>query len=374
MAGDGLWPSADQLNLLKAALWQGQDALDAWLAWLAAVDLDGPLDSGTFRLLPLLYCNLHAQGVPAGEISRLKGLYRNAWYLNNRVLHGVRQLLADLRDAGFRVMFLKGIHLAGTYYPKLGARPMNDADIMVPPEQAAAVLAWMDGRGYARHWTQLQGGTEYRHSMPYRIGEQEIDIHWHLLRDCQDPALTRLLWAQARPHDHDGIAGWGLSPADLLFHQLLHGLRWNEEPSIRWVPDAWMILRRHHDDMDWARLVQLCRRLAYCERACLALRFLRDTLRAEVPDHVLSALSRGGGTLVERMERTYVLRDHRAMYDHPLGKLWITFADYQALGSRRTMLPRLRGFSRFAVIRWRVSGRREIMHALVHGSLRRLAR
>ena len=374
MAGDGLWPSPDQLNLLKAALWQGQDALDAWLAWRGAVDLDGPLNSGTFRLLPLLYCNLHAQGVPAGEISRLKGLYRNAWYLNNRVLHGVRPLLADLRDAGFRVMFLKGIHLARAYYPKLGARPMNDVDIMVPAEQAAAVLSWMDGRGYARHWTQLQGGTEYRHSMEYQIGEQEIDIHWHLLRDCQDPALTRQLWAQARPHDHDGIAGWGLSPADLLFHQLVHGLRWNEEPSIRWVPDAWMILRRHHDDMDWARLVGLCRRLAYCERASLALRFLRDTLRAEVPDHVLSALSRGGGTLVERMERTYVLRDHRAMYDHPLGKLWITFVDYQALGSRRKMLPRLRGFSRFAVIRWHVSGRREIMRALVRGSLRRLAR
>jgi hypothetical protein len=369
---DGLWPNPTHLSLIKAALWQGEGALAAWSEWRSAVDLSQPLDPITLCLLPLLYWNMHAHGEAGGEMLRLKGLYRHAWYTNNQLLHDLYPLLRDLHRAGFRLLFLKGVPLAQLYYQRLGARPMNDIDFLVPLDQVEDVLAFMDARGHVRDWPQPHGGTEYRHAMPYRVGSYEIDIHRHLLRDCADPRLTERIWAEAESFSLDGLGVLAPAPTDMLFHQIMHGLRWNEVPSLRWIPDAWTIIQRRARDIDWRRLTQLCKEFAFCRRARLALEFLREELRADVPRWVLESLSAEGPSLVEWMEATYILHDHSLMYRHPAGKLWITFCDYQSCGRRRRHVPRVLGFSHFVRDRWGAAGRLELAKSVVTGSLRRL--
>jgi hypothetical protein len=371
-SGDGIWPNPTHLSLIKAALWQGESALAAWSEWRSAVDLSQELDPITLRLLPLLYWNMHAHGQTGREMLRLKGLYRHAWYTNNQLLHDLYPLLRDMQRGGFRLLFLKGVPLAQLYYQRLGVRPMSDIDLLVPAHQFEGVLAFLDARGHVRDWLQRHAVIEHLNALPYQVGPYVIDIHRHLLHDCSDPRLTERVWAEAESFSLDGLEVLAPAPTDMLFHQIIHGLRWNEVPSLRWIPDAWTIIQRRAQDIDWCRLVQLCKEFAFCRRTHLALEFLREELRANVPGWVLESLSAVRPSLVESMEATYILHDHRLMYFHPAGKLWITFCDYQSWGRRRQHVPRVLGFSHFVRDRWGAAGRLDLAKSVVTGSLRRL--
>jgi hypothetical protein len=76
----GVWPTAEQELLLRAALWSGERAIAAWLEWASRVDVVNDLvDEGSFRLLPLVYRNLDRVGLAGPSMSRLKGVYRHSW-------------------------------------------------------------------------------------------------------------------------------------------------------------------------------------------------------------------------------------------------------------------------------------------------------
>jgi len=47
-----LWPSAEQRLLLKAALADGAEARDAYLAWRSGIDLEADFAWSVLRLLP----------------------------------------------------------------------------------------------------------------------------------------------------------------------------------------------------------------------------------------------------------------------------------------------------------------------------------
>ena len=76
-ATDALWPTPAQELLLRSALLTGPGALEAWQRWKSQHDLvESELDHGSFRLLPLVYRNLSAQGIEEPHLARLKGIYR----------------------------------------------------------------------------------------------------------------------------------------------------------------------------------------------------------------------------------------------------------------------------------------------------------
>ena len=131
----GCWPAPDQVLLLRAALEQGDEALAAWRAWRQIVEFDR-IDSGSQKLLPLVYANLSAMGVKDSIPGRLKGHYRLAWYKNQMLFRQVAAVLLAFEEAGLEALVLKGVALALQYYQDAGQRPMLDFDILVQPAQA----------------------------------------------------------------------------------------------------------------------------------------------------------------------------------------------------------------------------------------------
>jgi len=89
------WPTAQQELLLRASLLKGKQATDAWEEWISTVDIDH-LDLGSLRTLPLLYRNLHTQGVKHPLMSKLRGIYRLSWYKNQTLFHHIGSVLAAL--------------------------------------------------------------------------------------------------------------------------------------------------------------------------------------------------------------------------------------------------------------------------------------
>jgi hypothetical protein len=126
----------NQELLLKAALFSGEDALEAWSKWRDAVDWEGHFEPGSFRLLPLLYNNLHKHGVDDSAMGKLKGIYRQAWSKNQTLFHEMAKVIEFLQNAGIKTMLLKGASLSLLYYKNNGSRPMADIDVLVPLKQA----------------------------------------------------------------------------------------------------------------------------------------------------------------------------------------------------------------------------------------------
>lgn len=66
------------------------------------------LTLGSYRLLPLLFHNLHTQGIEDPFLKRFKGVYRNTWYKNQILFHAVTPLLNCFHDADIKTLILKG--------------------------------------------------------------------------------------------------------------------------------------------------------------------------------------------------------------------------------------------------------------------------
>ncbi|HEX8291585.1 MAG TPA: nucleotidyltransferase family protein, partial [Pyrinomonadaceae bacterium] len=114
-APESCWPDPGQELLLRAALLRGDDALRAWRQWKRGNDVN-EIDTGSYRLLPLLYANLREAACEDELTGLLKGVYRNAWYKNQLLFHHAAAVLSFLRRAGVETIVLKGIALTRLYY------------------------------------------------------------------------------------------------------------------------------------------------------------------------------------------------------------------------------------------------------------------
>lgn len=242
------WPTPQQERLLRAALWQGDKALRAWEAWQAQIDWDDHLDEGSYRLLPLLFHNLHQHGVQDPIMQKLKGIYRLAWYKNQTSFRRLAALLRAFHEAGIRTLTLKGAALTILHYQNYGLRPMSDFDVLVPIAQVADAVSLLQRSGWIPESRfadiQIDALIATEQALAFQDAtEQALDLHWHVLQESRGPGADESFWRTAVSMEVDGAPTRALQPADQLLHVCLHGARWNQLPSIRWVADSLMILR-----------------------------------------------------------------------------------------------------------------------------------
>ncbi len=304
MAGD-FRPTRAQELLLRAALLSGADAAGAWSRWRACADLNH-LDPGSFRLLPLLYHNLKAQGISDPLMNKLKGIHRMAWCRNQVLLERFALLLNALHGDGIGTMVLKGAAVTLLHYRDHGLRPMQDLDVLVRPEAAPAAVALLERLG----WKPLRPLPEGRRASFFRTvhsisfadaAGRECDLHWHVLTECCYPHADDDFWEASAPLDVHGAQTRALCPADQLLHVCVHGARWNAIAPIRWVADAMVILRTS-PGLDWRRLVAQARQRCIVLPLRETLRYLRDFLSAPLPAGAMEELASFPVRPVERME------------------------------------------------------------------------
>ena len=357
-----LWPNDWQETLLDAIASADSVAVAAFRRWSGRPLREEDFDAGTRRLLPLVYHRMQALGVTDPMMGRLKGMYRRAWYKNNAVFHASAPVVALLESNGVPTLLLKGAPLAVTYYDKIALRPMADIHIMVPPAQALAAIALLRSAGWHLGGSARLDDLGYRHSMQFVDGNgRELDLHWHaLLETCNAPADTHF-WRSAEPLLFEGVATRQLSPGNALLHGIVHGLRWNPEPPIRWIPDSLAVLRGAGERIDWADMLAFARAQRLTHRLGLGLIYLARRYAAPVPEAVLRELAATPISLTERIENTIVLRDAPRIFAHPIGKFWILFAEYVRFAHGRPQ-PAV-GFSHYVRYRLRLRGRMELVKA-----------
>lgn len=368
-----VWPSADQQQLLDAGLLQGQRAMDAFEAWRASVRLEDDFSPATVRLLPLVYQNLHALGVQDPLLQRLKGVYRHSWYATHRLLYTTAPVIAALTAAGIPVMLIKGVPLAMGYYPNPAARPMSDIDVVIPPpvlNDALGVLARLGWRG---PWPDPDL-IHFRHAVQ-RFGPSggELDLHWKPLYETLPGARSGdSFFATSEPIDFKGSIVRQPDPTHALFMTVVHGVRWNLETPVRWIPDALMILRRRGTDIDWDLFQRLVREYRVVRRATLGLEYLVDRFQPSIPPALLAGLRAMRPTMFERFESRVLLSDDGTLHPSVMRTQMSWVAEYGRHSAAQNPLSMILGFTHYMRFRLGLSGRRELLPRIAQGLLRRV--
>jgi len=341
----GPFPTVAQSQVLTAIFAPEAEARSAFGDWRSRLDLEGPFDAEVFRLLPSLYLRLADLGIEDDLMPRLKGVYRHAWVRNSQLFHDTGKALAALARAGLPTLVLKGAPLALASYAKPGARPMDDLDVAVPKERREEALRILQAEG----WTSPHRHLDPRsvHAMPFRNARGNgFDLHWHILKETSGQSSEARFWDTARPFDFNGVPTRMVDPPLALVHVLVHGLRGNPEPPVRWVADVLTLLRRD-PDLDWDSLVDFARAIRATQRTRLGLAFVRQRFDAPVPPEALEALAATRPSLAERAETAAALFETRGLAGNAICMPVILLTDYLRQADQ-SGLRRVPGFVQYA--------------------------
>jgi hypothetical protein len=337
-------PTPEQLLVLHAALDEPGAAVAAWERWRAAVELDD-VDGGSMRLLPLAYRNLGPGAFDAEAAERLKGLYRRAWSRNQVLFRRAAEAIGALEAAGIETLAIKGVSLALLSYGDAGARPMDDADVLVPiarTREAIEVLAaagWRAGHDDPLAWTQVH------HSLGFSgPGGGEVDLHWFSL---WQPARDDELWRASVPMDLGGVATRAPCPADQLLLACVHGTPWSPLPPFRWIADAVLTVRAAGEELDWDRVAEEAERRQLTVATGAALAYLREEFGLPVPGRLSDRLAAAPASRHERSAFRAASRP-----DGPVRTLRMAWDRYRRLRDLDTGAPRPAGFVSFARRFW----------------------
>jgi hypothetical protein len=298
--------TAKDVHLLRAALLDRPDAAADFAAWRKGVDL-ADIDYGWSRLLPLLQRNLARHGIDNPWLVRMQGIRRLYWARNLTLLHRVRPVLARLAWAGIPVILLKGAGMLAAFGGTVDLRPMDDVDIMVPPDRLAQVVDLLSGLGWRPKETPPCSASAMAEltstaGWPFIAADSsELDLHWRPLNLDGRIGNDLGFWRRAEPARLDGQAARVLAPADQLLHVCCHAVNWAGFSSLRWAADAALIIRASHDRLDWPCLCAEARRRGFATLMHDCLRFLAAELDLPVPRAVLRDLRREA-RFTERLE------------------------------------------------------------------------
>jgi hypothetical protein len=199
------------------------------------------------RLVPLLWRAMEAAGVEdrledeRAHLSELATLFR----MQALLVHPMAVSLAvgPLTAVGLEPVVMKGPAVASRY-PEAGLRPMDDLDLLLPPEQhdrgLGALLAagWTVSRPRGRGWYD----TQLRHP---EVPAMPLELHYGL--DGWHERFNRLhpqwLWEQRVPMDCLGTAAFGLPLEVEVVSLAAHaGKPYHGFDRMIWLADLAMIL------------------------------------------------------------------------------------------------------------------------------------
>lgn len=245
-------PAAEWPRLAEVALEHGL----APMLWYVVSEHDPALAAAP-AMQPLLLAALRASANYAGlEMAR-------------------RQADAALKAAGIPCVWLKGIALARTVYPRPGLRPMGDLDAWIPAEQRQVALQVMQSLGY--RWETDEGALfvgddalalkmahhfYYHYVLWSTVGPRTVvELHFDLWPALLPSGEANWFWSQVRQEENDGVTT--LSSEAHLLYLCAHAIYQHDEreaPLLRFFDVHRLIVA---GQLDWACVLERAVRLGW---------------------------------------------------------------------------------------------------------------
>ncbi len=342
----GCWPNELQELLLKAALFEGEAAGEAYSEWRGRGGLEA-LDVGSYRLLPLVGHNLARRGFAHRDMGLLRGLRRKTWSENRMLFASLAPTVNMIQKAGIPVVLLKGAPLVLRYYDNPGLRPMRDLDLLVPEQRAWEAKELLEAAGWRLfcepHLRMGPRDLGFRQALGFTAAGREVDLHWHALYQATFPGADAPFLEEAEPLEFERLTVRALCPSDELLYALVHGLAWSEIPPVRWVADAMTIIRTA--PIDWERLVRLTRDLHVTLPVRAGCDYLARVFQAPIPEQTRNSLAALRTDLAERVEFEKSQKPRQT--DGALDLVRWTYASYRRGARGRSLLAQVAAFPRF---------------------------
>jgi hypothetical protein len=282
-----------------------------WDQWVA--------DTFRYGLVPLVWAGLTAQSVgnpEAAQTALRTGAARSA--LTHKVWFepALRQVLADLAEAGMQPIVLKGSALAYLAYPRPYHRTLVDIDLLFQIDRIDAAARCLLDRGYQPLDYDTPRG--HHHIPPFATpdGRFSIELHHHVLPEANPYAIDLdTLTARTELRSLAGVEARVLAAEDTLWHVCVHlayGHRYEWYP-LRSLTDILALTSYTAHAMDWDLLLDTVRRTRTAGAIYWPLRLSQHWLGASIPDVVLRQLAPPTATrrLIERViESPYILDGH----------------------------------------------------------------
>lgn len=309
-----LAPAPEELDLLRACLWQGAAAFDAWDRWeravgdpLAAIQRDV---SGIKGLLPLLHHGLR-RGAAEDAAPALRHLLAAAYARETLRWQAYANLCARafdaLASAGIAFIVLEGSALAVSAYPDPVLRHSHDIDVLAEErdlERAATVL-------------RAAGFAAPREPQPpavrsLRLANEEgvpIELHTRLYRLPYYDTAQRGIWDRAVRCEIAGVRVRIPSTADHLVYVIGQASCCASRDSLKWVADAWFLAQQ--PTLDWAIVVRAAEEGRLALPLAVLLGMLAERFAAPVPPAVLEQIS-AAAAAVDRAAQQIAIAGLRA--------------------------------------------------------------
>jgi hypothetical protein len=172
---------------------------------------------------------------------------------------------------------------------------MTDIDVLVPWEKAESAGDVLKVMGYRFKVSPIQPVFNENYMALYNgIGfvndsGYHLDLHWSLLKHSCYPGANDRFWARAIPVMLKGVQVLVLSPEDQLLQVLEHGAYWGVVPSIRWIADAFFIIKGCHQ-FDWVYFSKLAREKCLVIPIYRMMSYMKHVFDFPIPESTFSEL------------------------------------------------------------------------------------
>jgi len=281
--------------LLRAALQDGTRTNGAWDELKLHFDLDGLSKQGFLWAMPLLYRTIQHLDPADPRLAKLKGIYKQTWYINQIQLDAATPLLRALQNASIDTMVLNEAAVTLQYYKDLGLRSIRRFDVLVRPKDARVAVAMAQDAGWRPRGPGARvaqsGGSGMYSAVFVNARGHQFKLKWLLNRDMlptHGPSGDDQYWQSAVPLDFGGLRTTALDASDQLLHVCVDGAR--SQRAGPWIADAMMILNDANSPIPWDRFVRQAETVRAIPHVCATLQYLCDVLDAPVPADVLDQL------------------------------------------------------------------------------------
>lgn len=195
------------------------------------------------------------------------------------VPHALALAVGPLADAGLEPVVLKGPAVAERY-PAPGLRPMDDIDLLLPPEQHARAVELLRGAG----WTVVRADAPDHYDTVLahpESGHLALELHYgfeagHERTGALDAAA---LWARRVPERALGVDAFGLPLADELVMLCMHAAKpFHGFSRLLWIADLAMVCGHAAETgspLDWPAVAALAGRVGGTTAVAAALALAR---------------------------------------------------------------------------------------------------
>jgi len=111
------------------------------------------------------------------------------------------------------------------------------------------------------------------------------------MHECLDARADADFWRGAVAATLADVPTRILNPTDELLNVIVHGIRWNVIPTVRWIADAMTVLQTSADVIDRERLLAQAAKRRVVLVLQKAFAYLRDELNAPIPAPVVERLN-----------------------------------------------------------------------------------